>query len=131
MVRRQAAARPLRRALEVPVRHPRPLLHAHAAAMRAAPTTTEALLWEELRGRKLGVGFRRQLPIGRYIADFAAPSARLVVEVDGVYHAGRARADARRDRDLGRLGWRVVRLPAERIHRDMAHVLEVLREALG
>ncbi len=38
-----------------PVRHPRPLLHAHAAAMRAAPTTSEALLWEALRGSQLGL----------------------------------------------------------------------------
>jgi very-short-patch-repair endonuclease len=89
-----------------------PLLHARASAMRAAPTTSEALLWEALRGSRLGVGFRRQVPIGRYIVDFCAPSARLVVEVDGGYHAERARADARRHRALLELGYRVVRVPA-------------------
>jgi len=51
--------------------------------MRAAPTTTESLLWAELSGSKLGVGFRRQVPLGRYIADFLAPSDKLIVEVDG------------------------------------------------
>ncbi|MBL9028803.1 MAG: DUF559 domain-containing protein [Myxococcales bacterium] len=81
--------------------------------MRSAPTTTEALLWQALSGSQLGVGFRRQLVIGTFIVDFAAPAARLVVEVDGGYHLERARADARRDRELGRLGWRVLRLPAE------------------
>ena len=112
------------------MRNPRPLLHVHAAAMRAAPTTTEALLWEALRGSKLGVGFRRQMPIGRYIADFAAPSARLVVEVDGGYHADRARADARRDRELGRLGWRVARVEAALVLSSTAEAVELVRAAV-
>lgn len=61
---------------------------------------TETILWQALSGSKLGVAFRRQVPIGRYIADFLAPACRLVVEVDGGYHAtpARLRADARRDR---------------------------------
>jgi very-short-patch-repair endonuclease len=80
--------------------------------MRLALTTTEALLWAELRGSRLGVAFRRQVVISQYIVDFCAPSVRLVVEVDGGYHAGRARADARRDRVLVRLGYRVVRVTA-------------------
>jgi very-short-patch-repair endonuclease len=63
-------------------------------------------------GRALGVTFRRQVPIGRYIADFLAPAARLIVEVDGGYHQRRRVADGRRDRDLNRLGYRVLRLPA-------------------
>ncbi len=113
------------------MRHPRPLLHVHAAAMRAAPTTSEALLWEALRGSQLGVGFRRQLPIGRYIADFAAPSARLVVEVDGGYHAGRVRGDARRDRELGRLGWRVVRVEARVVVEQLPQALAVIVAAIG
>ena len=55
-------------------------LRAGATGMRAQPTTSEAVLWEALRGSRLGVGFRRQVPIGRFIADFCAPAARLVVE---------------------------------------------------
>jgi very-short-patch-repair endonuclease len=65
------------------------------------------------------VAFRRQVVIGRFIVDFAAPAVRLVVEVDGGYHAGRVRADARRDRELQRLGWRAVRLAAELVERDI------------
>ncbi len=99
--------------------HRRSVLAGRAAGMRAAPTATEALLWRRLSGSQLGVGFRRQLVIGDFIADFAAPAARLVVEVDGGYHAGRARADARRDRVLGRLGWRVLRVPGELVARDL------------
>jgi very-short-patch-repair endonuclease len=69
------------------------------------PTESEARLWEALHGRKLGVQFRGQMPLaGRYIVDFVAPAARLVVEVDGSYHSGRRRADEQRDRRLTRLG---------------------------
>ena len=106
------------------------LLASRARSTRLAPTTTEALLWAELRGSRLGVAFRRQVVIGEYIVDFCAPSVGLVVEVDGGYHAGRARADARRDRMLAQLGYRVVRVPAEAVLRDMAAVLGVICSAL-
>ena len=89
--------------------------------MRMAPTTTEALLWQALSGSQLGVGFRRHFVIGRFITDFAAPAARLVVEVDGGYHRSRRRADARRDREIARLGWRVLRLPAEMVRDRLSH----------
>ena len=111
--------------------HPSPVIHAgRASAMRAAPTTTEALLWQRLSGSQLGVGFRRQLVVGRYIVDFAAPAARLVVEVDGGYHARRLRADARRDRALGKLGWRVLRLPAELVQHRLEDAVATVRAAL-
>lgn len=108
-----------------------PLLVARASAMRAAPTTTEALLWEQLRASRLGVGFRRQVPLGRFIVDFCAPGARLLVEVDGGYHAGRERADARRDRHLARLGYQVLRLPGELVLHHMAEALGRIRAALA
>jgi len=101
--------------------------------MRHAPTRSEDLLWRSaLSGRKLGVLFRRQVPLlgGRYIADFAAPAVKLVVEVDGAWHGRRRAADERRDRALGRAGWRVVRLPAELVERELAVAVERVREAL-
>jgi very-short-patch-repair endonuclease len=70
--------------------------------MRSALTPSEQALWTLLRDKQLGVWFRRQVPIGRYIADFAAVGVRLVVD--------RRTADARRDRALARLGFRVLRL---------------------
>jgi very-short-patch-repair endonuclease len=107
------------------------VLAAHAAAMRATPTTTEAMLWQALRGSRLGVAFRRQFPIGRFIVDFCAPSARLVVEVDGRYHARRAQADVRRDHALGMLGYRVLRLPAELVLHRFAEAVNAVRAALA
>jgi len=61
-----------------------------------ARSASEAALWRRLRGRRLGVQFRRQVVLGSFVVDFLAPSARLVVEVDGGWHAGRDAADARR-----------------------------------
>jgi very-short-patch-repair endonuclease len=81
--------------------------------MRGELTRSEAALWARLSGSRLGVGFRRQHVIGKYIVDFAAPKARLVVEVEGGYHVGRARKDATRDARLARAGWRVVRVASE------------------
>jgi very-short-patch-repair endonuclease len=68
--------------------------------------------------------------VGCYIADFVAPRARLVVEVDGEYHARRRAADARRDRNLAKLGYRVLRLDAELILKHPEQALVLIRAAL-
>jgi very-short-patch-repair endonuclease len=96
--------------------------------MRKAPTPSEARLFEAVRGGRLGVTFRRQVPLaGRFIADLYAPEVKLVVEVDGLCHAGRAEADARRDRALARLGCRVLRVDAEVVMNDLAAAVERIR----
>jgi len=107
------------------------LLAARAREMRFAPTPSEERLWGALRAGRLGVVFRRQVPIGRYIADFASLEARLIVEVDGGYHESRRAADARRDKVLRRAGYRVLRVPAELVHRDLAGTVALVRAAVG
>jgi very-short-patch-repair endonuclease len=107
------------------------VLHERAHAMRHAPTASEALLFEALRGGRLGVSFRRQVPLaGRYIADLVAPSLRLVVEIDGGYHAARKEADARRDRALARAGYTVLRIQAELVMRDIDQAVARIRAAV-
>ncbi|MGC4063441.1 MAG: DUF559 domain-containing protein [Polyangiaceae bacterium] len=101
-----------------------------ASAMREHPTTSEAALWRELRARRLGVAFRRQVPVGRYIADFVAPSVKLIVEVDGGYHSRRTTADAHRDRDLRRLGYSVLHLDAALVLRQLSVAVEAVRAAV-
>ena len=103
-------------------------LRAHT--MRQAPTDSEARLWRAVRSSQLGVAFRRQVPLLGFIADFYAPSARLIVEVDGGYHARRVTADARRDRKLARAGYRVVRLQAELVMRDLPAAVRAVQRAL-
>ena len=102
-----------------------------ACQNRSRLTESEARLWSALRLRQLGVQFRRQVPIGGcFIADFCAPSVRLVVEVDGGYHGQRRRADARRERELVRLGCRVVRVDGALVLRNLPAAVAVIRAAL-
>jgi very-short-patch-repair endonuclease len=65
-----------------------------------------------------------------FIVDFFCPKARLVVEVDGGYHEQRVAADAKRDRKLNCAGYRVVRVDAQLVHRDLACVLRVIAHHL-
>jgi very-short-patch-repair endonuclease len=109
----------------------RELLEGRAAAMRSDLNGVEAALWRELGGSTLGVAFRRQVVVGEFIADFMAPSVKLIVEVDGRCHAARVRRDARRDKRLARLGFRVLRLPHEVVLRNMPAALAVIREAVA
>lgn len=104
--------------------------------MRVEATPSEALLWSRLKGWQLGVAFRRQVVLGEaegklFVVDFLAPQARLVVEVDGGAHTRRAERDERRDRALARLGYRVLRLPAELVERHLEEAVAMVREALG
>jgi very-short-patch-repair endonuclease len=72
-------------------------------------TVGERLLWAQLRSRTTGYKFRRQHPIGPYVADFYCLQCRLVVEVDGDSHAGREERDANRTAWLEKMGNRVIR----------------------
>ncbi|MDQ2962920.1 MAG: endonuclease domain-containing protein [Pseudomonadota bacterium] len=81
-----------------------------ARELRRKETDAEHTLWRHLRDRQLdGCKFRRQHPIGPYIADFACPERLLIVELDGGQHAERGQYDKARTRYLGDHGWRVVR----------------------
>jgi very-short-patch-repair endonuclease len=108
-------------------------LSAIATQHRHAPTFGEAALWEELRSAKLGVTFRRQVPLRGFIVDFYASRARLIVEVDGGYHGepGQERADARRDAVLAAHGFRVVRLSEELVVTRRGEAVACIRGALA
>lgn len=100
--------------------------------MRLFPQGPEVLLWRELRGGKLGLPFRRQVVLAnRFIADFLAASIRLVVEVDGATHARRHAADARRDRELARLGYHVLRIPVAVVLYSLADAVALVRAAVA
>ena len=88
-------------------------VHVKARRLRAQMSRAEALLWSYLRRRGLnGARFRRQHPIGPYIADFACIAAKLVVEVDGATHwtPEQLEHDARRTKYLESNNWRVLRV---------------------
>ena len=99
--------------------------------MRHEPTQGEAALWRALRTRQLDhVKFRRQQPIGPFIADFFCPAARLVVEIDGITHIDPG-ADARRDRWMQAQGLRVLRFTSAEVAGNLDGVLGAIRDAVG
>jgi very-short-patch-repair endonuclease len=94
-------------------------------------THSESALWRHLSGSRLGVAFRRQVPVDRHIVDFLAPAIRLVVEVDGLWHHRRVAFDERRDRRLIRLGYRVLHLDAALVMQQPSVAVERIREAIA
>jgi very-short-patch-repair endonuclease len=105
-------------------------LATRASVNRHSPSEPEAKLWRELSAGKLGVNFRRQVFLGSAIADFFAPTLRPVVEVDGAQHRQRVTADARRDRDLRRLGCEVLRIEARVVMQELPRAVAMVREAV-
>ena len=86
-----------------------PQLKTRARTLRTHLTDAEQRLWSRLRGKQiLAIQFYRQKPIGNYIVDFYAPTARLVIEVDGAHHldVAQARYDRQRSEHLEERGLR-------------------------
>ena len=85
-----------------------------ARELRRSSTEAEQAAWPLLRKLRLkGFRFRRQHPVGPYIADFCCRERRLIVELDGSVHGqpSQARSDVRRDAHLQSMGYTVQRLP--------------------
>jgi very-short-patch-repair endonuclease len=105
-----------------------------ARTLRANPTAAERLLWLHLRGKRLAnLRFRRQQPIGPYVADFFCPSAKLVIELDGDQH-GSSRGiayDNIRSDFLTRHGYRVLRFSNASVLKNPGNVAEMIMAAAG
>jgi very-short-patch-repair endonuclease len=105
-----------------------------ARRLRANTTGAEDVLWRHLRRSPvLGTHFRRQVPIGRFVADFACQAAHLVIEIDGSQHAEGpvAEADKERTRWLESEGYRVLRFWNNDITRNVDGVLEAIHHAMS
>ncbi|WP_371136525.1 endonuclease domain-containing protein [Novosphingobium sp.] len=91
-------------------------------------TVPERLLWQALRQRPAGLKFRRQHPIGPYVADSCCLSARLAIEVDGMAHdaAVRAARDEVRTKFMNDNGFRVLRVSAQRVLADATATAEAI-----
>jgi len=97
--------------------------------MRNNPTEPEKRLWRHLSNGQLdGFKFRRQQVVGRFIADFVCPSAKLIVEVDGDTHE--EASDRARDEALAALGYRVVRVSNHEVMTNIEGVVWSITEAL-
>ena len=105
------------------------LLKEYARYNRREMTESEGLLWNLLRKNIRNYRFRRQHPIGDYIADFVCLPIRLVIEVDGGYHntPGQQTEDQWRTEFLESRGYRVLRIKNEEVTADIKEVLKKIK----
>ena len=108
------------------------LLKNFAKKNRREMTESERVLWEELRKLNCGYHFRRQHPIGDYIADFACLKKKLVIEVDGDYHNEplQQQNDQWRTEFMESKGYTVIRFNNEEISNNLQEVITRIKEQL-
>jgi len=104
----------------------------NAKALRSNQTEVEKRLWYHLRAHRfMGLKFRRQKPMGRYIVDFVCVERRLIIELDGGQHAEQVRYDQQRDAWLCSQGYTVLRFWNNDVMQQLEGVLEQIRNALS
>ena len=103
--------------------------HEFAKGLRTHQTTAEERLWYFLRAHRfLGLKFKRQKPVGPYVADFICMEYKLIVEADGGQHG--SVYDFDRDIWLQAQGYAVLRFWNNQIHDEIDGVLETIRQAV-
>jgi very-short-patch-repair endonuclease len=118
---------------KTPVWQVQPRTREHARALRRESTNAERIIWAALRAHRMdGAAFRRQAPVGPYIADFVCHAAKLIVEIDGGQHFDDAnqKRDARRTAFLAAKGFRVLRFNNYDVMTNRTGVLEMIVLAL-
>ena len=102
-----------------------------ARKLRKDSTFPERMLWGILRNRRLsGIKFRRQFPIGSFVVDFCCVESQLIVELDGMTHAGQGEKDDARTDFLERMGYRVVRVTNDDVLQNIEAVAEMIERAV-
>lgn len=105
-------------------------LKANAKMNRHNMTPSERILWEAIRNKALGASFRRQHPIGDYIADFACLPLKLIIEVDGGYHhtPQQEADDIARTADIEKMGYQVLRFRNEEVDFNLPQVINTIKK---
>jgi very-short-patch-repair endonuclease len=103
-----------------------------AHQMRSQPTDAERLLWQRLRHdvKLTGTHFRRQVPIGPFIVDFASRKAKLVIELDGGQHDWQQESDVARTRRIEASGYRILRFWNNDVIENLDGVLSEIQRTL-
>jgi len=103
----------------------------NARLLRRDMTDSERKLWSGLRGEPLGVKFRRQHPLGAYIADFACLSPKLIVELDGSQHLRQQAYDQAREAFFRAQGFNVLRFASNEPFINIDGVLQAIASRLA
>jgi very-short-patch-repair endonuclease len=99
-----------------------------ARTLRKKMTLSEILVWQQIRRRKLGVQFHRQVPMDRFVVDFYCHEIMLAIEIDGVTHDNpqNAVSDEIRQRILETYGVKFIRIPDKEVKQNLDGVVRFL-----
>ncbi|MEB3040390.1 endonuclease domain-containing protein [Capnocytophaga gingivalis] len=100
-----------------------PKLREFARQLRNNSTLSEVLLWKQIKGKALGVEFKRQVPMLEYIVDFYCQEIGLAIEVDGNIHDFRYLEDTQRQQEIEKYGVIFIRFSNEEIKNNMFSVI--------
>ena len=106
-------------------------LRHHARNLRKNSTDAERHLWYYLRANRLGYKFKRQVPVKRFIVDFACLERALIVELDGGQHQDNQAYDEQRTIELNQIGFQVLRFWNHDVFIHTTSVLEEIKLALS
>lgn len=103
-------------------------LREFARKLRNNSTLPEVILWDKLLKRKQlrGYPFLRQRPIGNYIVDFFSKDLNLIIEIDGEIHKFQKSKDKKREMELIKLGYSVIRFQNEAVLNELFNIQRTL-----
>lgn len=109
-----------------------PRLRPRARELRNSSTKGEVLLWKQIKGKQLGIGFHRQVPISHFIVDFYCHEIMLAIEVDGSIHntIQQKAKDIERQYHLEQLGVRFIRISDVDVKKNMDSVIRFLKSKI-
>ena len=109
------------------------LVFQNAKRLRNTMTETELMLWAHIKGGINGLKFRRQHPIGNYIADFFCHKVKLIIEIDGSVNKlpEVKELDIVRQKDLEDLGYYFIRFSNNKIQRNLSRVINIIENTVS
>ncbi len=103
-------------------------LKSYAQKLRKSGNLSEVLLWDEIKGNKLGYRFLRQRPLGNYIVDFFCHALHMAIEVDGAAsHDSKIERDEKRQGALEKMGMRIVRFTDAEVRQNLSGVVAMIK----
>jgi len=107
-------------------------LFSKAKELRNNPTDAERLLWQEINKSKLGVRFKMQHPLSRWIVDFYCHPLKLVIELDGGYHENKEQKekDEGRSHEINKFGIKILRFTNEEIEHNVLKVMDRIKSEM-
>lgn len=102
-----------------------------ARYLRKEETNAEKILWQELRNKKLGIKFRRQHPLDKFILDFYAPEVKLGIELDGSSHKESQEYDNLRTEYLSTHGIKIIRFWNSEVEKNLEKVMKKIKNEIA